>query len=276
MDADLPTRLQAQLDEAEVGELLAVLGEMPVRVRTAVGDALVGVYLTGSLALGCGDVHADVDFLVATNRQLSPSQQASVRGLHRELPARHEHWAHVLEGSYASLDDLRERAAPSTPWLYVDNGSRDMEWSAHDNTEVLRWVLHHRAVAVDGPPASTLVDDPPPLALRHEAADLAVRRTADIAADPDYLRTAWGQPHEVLTRCRMLFTATRAEVAGKTDAAVWCKSVVPTEWHDLIDRAIAARPNPAQRLRQPADPALMQRTWEFVELITPMIAKAAS
>ncbi len=145
----------------------------------------------------------------------------------------------------------------------MDNGSRDMEWSAHDNTEVLRWVLHHRALAVDGPPAATLVDDPPSQALRREAADLAVRRTDDVAADPDYLRNAWGQPHEVLTRCRMLFTATRAEVAGKTDAAVWCKSVLPGRWHEHHDRAIAARPDPAQRVRRPATRRSRNGPWSL-------------
>ncbi len=90
-----------------------------------------------------------------------------------------------------------------------------MEWSVHDNTELSRWVLHHRALAVHGPPASTLVPDVPPQVLRNEAAALALARRRDLAADPEYLQNAWGQPHEVLTRCRLLFSATRAEVTGR-------------------------------------------------------------
>jgi hypothetical protein len=192
------------------------------------------------------------------------------------LPNQEEHWAHVLEGSYASLADLRKRADPRTPWLYVDNGSRDMEWSTHDNTEVFRWVLHNRALTIQGLAAATLIEDVPPLVLRHSAAALAVTRMQDIAAEPDYLQNGWGQPHEVLTRCRLLFTATQAEVIGKIDAAHWCKGVVPEEWHDLIDRAIADRTNPTQRVHQRADPVLAARTWEFDEFLAPLIAQAAS
>jgi Domain of unknown function (DUF4111) len=202
-------------------------------------------------------------------------QEAAVRALHRSLPDRPEPWARHLEGSYASLDDLRERADPGTAWLYVDNGNRDMEWSTHDNTEVFRWLLHHRAIPVHGPAPATLVDEVPPLALRHEAAALALSRRQDIAADPDYLRNGWGQPHEVLTRCRLLYTASRAEVIGKADAATWAKTVVPEEWHNLIDRAVADRPNPSVRVLQLADPVLAVRTWEFVEFMTPLIGRAA-
>ena len=84
-----------------------------------------------------------------------------------------------------------------------------------------------------------------------------------------------GPADEVLTRCRLLFTATRAEVTGKVDAARWSKGVVPEEWHNLIDRAVADRPNPTQRVHQLADPALAERTWEFVEFMNPLITRAA-
>jgi predicted nucleotidyltransferase len=276
MGLDFLQGLRRQLDDVEAELLAAVLADLAEAVHTILGETLAGVYLKGSFALGSGDIHSDVDFLVVTHRRLDAAQETAIRGLHRVLPDREDHWAHNLEGSYASLDDLRMRADPSMPWLYVDNGNRDMEWSTHDNTEVFRWVLHNRALAVQGPAAATLVDDVPPRVLRREAAALAVRRMQDIAADPDYLRNGWGQPHEVLTRCRLLFTATRAEVIGKTGAARWTKGVVAEEWHHLIDRAIADRPNPWQRVRETADPVLAERTWEFVELMTPLISQAAA
>jgi hypothetical protein len=276
MEPEILARLRVQVGNAEATSLTSVLGELAEAVDEIVGPGLAGVYLKGSFALGSGDIHSDVDFLVATRDRLDAVQEAAVRGLHAELPDLEAHWAHNLEGSYASVDDLRRRADASTPWLFVDNGDRHLQWSTHDNTEVFRWVLHNRALTIRGRPAATLVDDVPPLILRREAVALAVTRMQDIAADPDYLRNRWGQPHEVLTRCRLLFTATRAEVIGKTDAARWCRGVVPDRWHDLIDRAIADRPDPWQRAQQAADPVLALRTWEFVEFITPLIARAAS
>ncbi len=276
MESEVLAHLRRQLDDTEAQLLASMLEHLGDAVHQALGDTLAGVYLKGSFALGSGDIHSDVDFLVATHSRLDAGQEAAVRGLHRVLPDRGEHWAHNLEGSYASLHDLRERADPSASWLYVDNGNREMEWSPHDNTEVFRWVLHHRALTIRGPAAGSVVDEVPPLVLRGEAAVLAVTRMQDIAADRGYLDNAWGQPHEVLTRCRLLFTATHASVVGKADAARWCRGVVPARWHDLIDRAIADRPNPTLRARQRADPVLAERTWEFVEFMTPLIAQAAS
>jgi hypothetical protein len=275
VEPDVLERLRPQVGDAEANLLVSVLGDLAAAVKTVVGELLVGVYLHGSFALGSGDIHSDVDFLVATSQRLDAGREAAIRDLHRVLPDRDAPWTRVLEGSYASLDDLRNRADPGTPWLYVDNGNRDMEWSSHDNTEVFRWLLRNRAVTIHGQTAATLIDDVPSRVLRREAAALAVRRMHDLAADPDYLRNGWGQPHEVLTRCRLLFTATRAEVTGKTDAARWSRGVVPEEWHDLIDRAVTDRPHPTVRVHQPADPGLAERTWEFVEFMTPLIADAA-
>jgi hypothetical protein len=276
VNPDVLARLRSQLGDEEAELLVSVLATLAERVHSILGATLAGVYLKGSFALESGDIHADVDFLVATQHGLDAEQETAVRDLHRVLPDQEEHWAHVLEGSYASLDQLRVRADPSTPWLYVDNGDRDMEWSTHDNTEVFRWVLYNRALSICGPAPATLIDEVPPWALRDEAASLAVRRAEDIAADMDYLRNAWGQPHEVLTRCRLLYTAANAEVIGKLDAARWAKSVVPDEWHDLIDQAIADRPYPTVRVHQQADWARAERSWEFIEFMAPLIAQAAS
>ncbi|MFZ2013573.1 MAG: aminoglycoside adenylyltransferase domain-containing protein [Nocardioides sp.] len=276
MNPDLPARLRPQLGVSEADLLVSVLAMLAERVLGVLGATLAGVYLKGSFALGSGDVHSDVDFLIATHGPLDAPQDEAVRDLHRVLPDQEDHWAHVLEGSYASLDDLRARADPRTPWLYVDNGNREMEWSTHDNTEVFRWVLHNRALRICGPDPATLIDDVPPRVLRHEAASLAVSRAEGIAADMDYLSNAWGQPHEVLTRCRLLYTATNAQVIGKHDAARWTRCVVPDEWHDLIDHAVADRPYPTVRIHQLADPTRAERTWEFIEFMAPLIAQAAS
>jgi hypothetical protein len=72
-----------------------------------------------------------------------------------------------------------------------------MELSAHDNTEVFRWVLRHRGVAVSGAPADSLLPEIPTQALRDEAARLAVKRQDSALADPEYLAKDGANP----TRC---------------------------------------------------------------------------
>jgi hypothetical protein len=266
--------LERQLDGPEAELLGSVLVALDQQVRSALQDSVVGVYLKGSFALQSGDVHSDVDFLVVTRDQLTTAEEQRVRALHRAFPDRPEHWAHVLEGSYAPATALRDRA-DGTPWLFVDNGSRDMEFSAHDNSEVFRWVLRHRGVAISGPPADSLLPETPTQALRDEAARLAVERQDSALADPDYLANGWGQPHEVLINCRMLYTASTGEVCGKTASAQWCRDVVSTEWHPLIDAAIRSRPDPWQRVHQKADPELAARMAPFITYMTALILDAA-
>jgi hypothetical protein len=169
---------------------------------------------------------------------------------------------------------LRHRA-DGTPWLYVDNGQREMERSTHDNTEVFRWVLRHRAIVISGVAGATLVPEVPPQELRDEAARLAVRRRDSALVDPEYLANAWGQPHEVLTSCRMLYTASTGEVCGKTASARWCLGVVSPEWHDLIVAAIRSRPDPWQRVRRQAAPELSALTAPFIEHMTARIGAAS-
>lgn len=91
----------------------------------------------------------------------------------------------TLEGLRRQLDDAEANLLASVP--------ADMEWSTHDNTEVFRWVLHNRALAIHGPAAETLIDDVPPLALRHEAAALAVSRLQRHRRRPG-LSTQWVGP----------------------------------------------------------------------------------
>jgi hypothetical protein len=113
-------------------------------------------------------------------------------------------------------------------------------------------------------------------ALRDEAARLAVERQDSALADLDYLANGWGQPHEVLINCRMLYTASSGEVCGKTASAQWCRDVVSTEWHPLIDAAILSRPDPWQRVHQQADPELTALTAPFITYMTARILHAAS
>lgn len=273
---DMLPGLDAQLDAHEAQLLRSVLVDFAERVQTALGDNLIGVYLKGSFALGAGDVHADVDFLVVTRQALDPEEESNIREIHRHMPTKPEHWAHVLEGSYATVDQLRQRADPNQSWLYVDNGQREMELSAHDNTETFRWVLKNRALVTTGPPADSLLPEVPTQALRDEAAALAVQRHHEALSDPEYLSNGWGQPHEVLTQCRMLYSASTGQVAGKNDAARWCLTVLPTEWHQLVEAAIADRPNPWERVHRQADPHLTALARRFIEDMKPRIQAAAT
>jgi hypothetical protein len=82
-------------------ELNDLLAAFVGRVRAILETDLIGVYLTGSFALGDGDGDGDCDFLVVTSGRLGSERERALRWLHRGMPDRPGYWAYNLEGSYA-------------------------------------------------------------------------------------------------------------------------------------------------------------------------------
>lgn len=103
---------------------------------------------------------------MAGHGPITPRQEAALRALHDELPTRPQHWAQNLEGSYPPTDELRTLDALGRPWLYVDHGWREMQWSTHCNTAIVRWSLRECGVTLVGPDPKTLVDPVGPDVLR--------------------------------------------------------------------------------------------------------------
>src|SRR5215210_849739 len=99
-------------------ELNQLLDELAARVQSILVDNFVGAYLTGSFALGAGDLHSDCDFLVVTEDRATTEQERALRELHGEIPTRSGYWARNLEGSYAPRADLVTLAALDKQWLY--------------------------------------------------------------------------------------------------------------------------------------------------------------
>ena len=122
-------------------ELNGLLTNFVGHAQSILETNLVGVYLTGSFALGGGDAASDCDFLVVTTGRVGDEHEHALRQLHEEIPSWPGYWAFNLEGSYAPKADLQTLTAIGRPWLYVNRGGRELEWSAHCNTEDVRWVF---------------------------------------------------------------------------------------------------------------------------------------
>ena len=126
-----------------------MLAELAERAAAILGDNFAGAYLQGSFAVGDADLQSDCDFLIPVHAGPSHSRAGSgLRAMHNEFPTRREHWAQHLEGSYPPVSELRTLTAVGREWLYIDHGWREMQWSAHCNTEVVRWSLRERGVTL--------------------------------------------------------------------------------------------------------------------------------
>ena len=242
----------------DLDELLARFVE---RLDAILGDDLVGVYLTGSFALGGGDAASDCDFLVALARPLSGEQEPELRHLHREILDWPGYWAYNLEGSYAPQADLETLDTLGREWLFVNRGSREAEWSDHCNAVDVRWVLRERPFVVAGADPRGFAAEVPATLLQERARGLLASLLDDLRtwAPPDI---SWTQRYMVETAARMLFTVERGEVVSKPGALDWVETELP-EWRELVEQVRADRLTVAWN--EPARPGSIARTVRFVE-----------
>jgi predicted nucleotidyltransferase len=247
----------------EFPDLNELLDDFVQRARAILGERFVGAYLTGSFALGAGDVHSDADFLVVAAAQPTGEEEAGLRALHDEIPTRPGHWPHDLEGSYAPRHDLEELTTLGNEWLYVDRGHREMKWSTHCNTEDVRWTLRERGIILAGSEPRSFVAPVPADALRARMRGLIDGFLPELFTWTSF-DNSWAQRYAVTGLCRMLYTIETGEVTSKRGALEWAQTELPDLWHPLFrqvldDRELGWVPGEAPR------PGSVESTVAFAE-----------
>jgi hypothetical protein len=197
------------------------------------GDDLVGIYLTGSFALGGGDAASDCDFLVVKDGTLSGDEERALRELHEEIPTWPGYWASNLEGSYAPRGDLETLDTSGRPWLFVDRGTREMEWSTHCNAEDVRWVVFNRPHVLTGADPREFCSDVPAPVLQ-AAMRAQIENLLDDVRSWAPFDIIWTERYLVETAARMLHTLECGEVITKSHALDRAVEELPADWHDLL------------------------------------------
>ena len=246
-------------------ELNSVLRELTARAGEILGENFVGAYLQGSFAVGDADMQSDCDFLIPVHGPITAEQEAGLRAMHAEFPTRSAHWAQHLEGSYPPLDELRTLRGLGKPWLYIDHGWREMQWSTHCNTEVVRWSLRERGVTLAGPGPRALVDEVPASVLRVRMRECARDFLPDLYSWIHF-DTAWAQRYAVTTLCRILHTIDSGEVTSKRAALLWARDHLDPRWSGLIVQVLEDRPLGWDGGAAPR-PGSVEQTLAFVDYV---------
>jgi hypothetical protein len=213
------------------------LGAAAVRLRAALADALVGVYVGGSYALG--DYlpgRSDLDVAVVVGEPLTAELQSAVveQLRHESLPCP----ARLLELVVYRLDTARS-GAPSAEFelnLNTGPGLRASARGAGDEEAGTHWFAIDRSVlsqagrALWGPAAGEVFAPIPPAALLPVLAE-SVRWHRDHPAEPS---------DAVLNACRALRFAEEGRWSSKPAAGRWAvvRGLAPQE---LVNGAIRAR-----------------------------------
>jgi predicted nucleotidyltransferase len=248
-------------------ELNHVLDQLVSSIQSVLDECFIGAYLQGSFAVGDFDQHSDVDFIVAIQEQPDPTQVEALQSTHDKIYQLESPWAQHLEGSYFPKEILRDGSKRGINLWYLDNGARSLIQSDHCNTLLVRWVVREKGLILAGPPPKILVDPISTDSLRKEIFETINNWGGEILEEPDRFNNRFYQSFIVLSYCRMLHDLIRGYAGSKLEGAEWAKSALDPAWIDLIDRTWEGRPDPARKVREPADPQDYTRTLKFVEYV---------
>jgi predicted nucleotidyltransferase len=253
-----PTRYQ---------ELNQVLGEFVSRLQQILNNDFIGAYLQGSFAVGDYDQHSDVDFIVVIENDLTSHQVDALQVMHGQVYNLDSEWAKHLEGSYFPSEILRNRSKRGLELWYLDHGARSLVRSDHCNTILVRWIVREKGVTLSGPPPKTLVEPISNQLLRTEIFETLINWGQKILDDPAPYNNRFYQSFIVLSYCRMLHDLYRGYPGSKREGTEWAKAVLDPTWSGLINGTWEGRPDPAQKIKQPADPKDFEKTLRFVEYV---------
>jgi len=224
----------------------AVLHDFLTNVRTVLGDHFLGMYLSGSLALGdFSPDSSDIDFVVVTDAELSGDLLLSLQAIHARFNAGHSPWATEVEAAYISRDALRRYDPARARHPHIERGADEvLDMDQLDTTWVLqRYILREHGVVVAGPDPRMLIDPVHPGDMRRAAAAQMLEWWGPMLHDPAPLyRVALGyQAYAALTMCRIFYTLDTGGVVSKPVAARWAQRTLDERWTTLIERALAWR-----------------------------------
>lgn len=210
-------------------------------VRAMLGDELVGVYLHGSLAMGCfNPAQSDLDLLVVVRAPMSLATKRSIadhllRISRQPAPievsflalAMLSPWRHPLPFDFHYSEmwrDAYERDLAGEGWrAWNARDQRDPDLAAHIT------VVRQRGIALYGPPAADLF---PPVPEKDYIAAIIgdVAEALDrIYADPVYA---------ILNACRTLAFLQTRRVFSKEEGGQWALDYLPPALRPVVQMAL--------------------------------------
>lgn len=248
------------------------LRELLVQAQTILGVHFVGMYLTGSLALGdFNPDSSDIDLVIVTGdprsgwTPLSDDLFTALKDMHARFAAGGSPWATKLEAVYLPAAALGRDAPTGAEYPVLEKGRALVMAPLESGWSVQCYTLREHGLAVAGPAPRALVDAVDPHDMRRAGAAIAGMWLEQARADPSWLvwlRQRENQAFVVLTLCRLLYTLASGAVASKPGAARWAQQTVGPRWVGLIERALAGQQDRTEIPDRDADEtvALIQHT----------------
>jgi predicted nucleotidyltransferase len=220
----------------------ALVAQLARELEEGLGGTLVGVYLHGSLALGCfNPARSDIDLLVLTRRRLDEDERRSVA----EFAVSRSNAPHPLELTVLSEADVRPWRYPTPYDFHYGESLRarveqqlaggaipEADGADHDLAGHIGLLLARGRTLV-GRPAEEVFPAVPEADFR----DSILRDFAWIQNPETRLG---GRIYGVLNACRVLAYLRGAGILSKAEAGEWAANALPPDLHPTAELAVAA------------------------------------
>jgi len=218
-------------------EINSVLTEWADGLKRRLGEKIVGLYLSGSLAYGdFVPERSDIDLQAVVQNPLTEDELRSVEQLHRDVERRCPGWAGRIECSYVPLGLMRELTPPAKPRPWWGFGTFYAEAPAGNEWIINHYLLSKHGITLAGADFNDLIPVIDIDSVRRASAKDLFQEWVPKVDDDVWLSNSHYQSYLVLNLCRILHTVTQGEPGSKKVAGEWAKATYP-QWKSLIEEA---------------------------------------
>ncbi|MCX6382641.1 MAG: DUF4111 domain-containing protein [Armatimonadetes bacterium] len=209
--------------------------------KEVLGSNFAGLYLHGSLATGDFNTEtSDIDFVVATRKNISAVTFDALRSLHYQLANTENQYAKRLEGCYIPLSRLRRYDPQNCTFPCVEVGGVFRMGEQIDTLQL--YVLREQSVIVEGDDLRQVIAPISEEEVRQSSQATLEEWWKPQLEDTHRLERADYQVYAVLTMCRILYTQQYARITSKHKAGLWAIETLASEWEPLLSEALHWRP----------------------------------
>lgn len=227
-----------------------ILGTIIERYKKILHENLVGIYLHGSLAMGCYTSASDIDFIVVV---IEPMDSETKKELIKSilsldgLPKKGIEMSVVLE-RYAKefiyptpfelhySNSHRNRYLSDSNYLYEDFTDRDL--AAHFT------IIIHRGICLLGKDIEEVFNNVPKEYYINSIVNDIKNAKEDILEDTIYI---------TLNLCRVLYYLRENIICSKLEAGNWAKEVLPRQYKKIVKDALGVYTNKLDQMKYSTD-----------------------
>jgi len=224
-------------DVTPYSEINSVLTEWADGLKRLLGEKIVGLYLSGSLAYGdFVRERSDIDLQAVVQNPLTEDELKSVERLHKDVERRCPEWADRIECSYVPLEFMNEVTPPGKPRPWWGFGTFHAEAPAGNEWIINHYLLSKHGITLAGADFNDLIPLIDIDSVRRASAKDLFQEWVPKVHDDVWLSNSHYQSYLILNLCRILHTVIHGEPGSKKVAGEWAKVTYP-QWKSLIEEA---------------------------------------